>query len=73
MTPATLRRWVRGGADPRRRRRSWSPAEAAHARIVARLRDRGHSIEEIRAATAEGRLAFGYVEDLLPGPRASGR
>lgn len=38
----------------------------AHARIVARLRERGHSLEEIRDATNEGRLAFGYVEDLLP-------
>ena len=46
---------------------AWTPAEAAHARIVARLRHRGHSIAQIRTATAEGRLAFGYVEDLLPG------
>ncbi len=67
VTPATLRRWVRAGLIPGADGLSWSAAEAAHARIVARLRERGHSLEQIRAATAEGRLAFGYIEDLLPG------
>jgi adenylate cyclase len=38
----------------------------AHARIVARLRERGHSLDEIRAATESGRLAFGFVDELLP-------
>jgi adenylate cyclase len=33
---------------------------------VARLRARGHSLAEIRTATKEGRLAFGYIEDLFP-------
>ncbi|MDQ3630810.1 MAG: MerR family transcriptional regulator [Actinomycetota bacterium] len=67
VTPATLKRWVRAGLVPGADGSKWSAAEAAHARIVARLRDRGHSIEQIRTATAEGRLAFGYIEDLLPG------
>ncbi|MCW3011873.1 MAG: adenylate/guanylate cyclase [Solirubrobacterales bacterium] len=67
VTPTTLRRWVKTGLVPGADGSAWSPAEAAHARIVARLRDRGHSIEQIRTATLEGRLAFGYVEDLLPG------
>jgi len=66
VTPATLKRWVRAGLVPGADGSTWSPAEAAHARIVARLRDRGHSLEQIRAATAAGRLAFGYLEDLLP-------
>ena len=35
-------------------------------RLVARLRERGHSIADIRAAIADGRLAFGYIEELLP-------
>ena len=48
----------------------WTPAAVAHARIVARLRERGHSLDEIREARESGRLAFGYIEDLLPG-RAS--
>ena len=34
--------------------------------VVARLRARGHSLDELRRAVREGRLAFGYVEDLLP-------
>ncbi len=67
VTPQTLRRWVRAGLVPGADGSAWSPAEAAHARIVARLRGRGHSIEQIRTATSEGRLAFGYLEDLLPG------
>src|SRR5919204_560159 len=54
-----------GGSPPARRGR-WTPSAVAHARIVARLRERGHSLGEIRRATEEGRLAFGYVEDLLP-------
>jgi adenylate cyclase len=33
---------------------------------VARLRERGHSLEDIRRATDEGRLAFGYLEELFP-------
>jgi adenylate cyclase len=65
VTPATLRRWARQGLVPLAGRR-WTPAAAAHARIVARLRERGHSLREIRAASDEGRLAFGYVEELLP-------
>ena len=67
VAPATLKRWVRAGLIPGADGSEWSAAEAAHARIVARLRGRGHSIEQIRTATAEGRLAFGYIEDLLPG------
>ena len=67
VTPGTLKRWVKAGLIPGADGSSWSAAEAAHARIVARLRSRGHSLGQIRTATEEGRLAFGYVEDLLPG------
>jgi len=35
--------------------------------LVGRMRERGHSLAELRRAVREGRLAFGYVEDLLPG------
>jgi adenylate cyclase len=35
---------------------------------VARLRERGHSLAEIRKAGESGRLAFGYIEDLFPEP-----
>jgi adenylate cyclase len=34
--------------------------------VVARLRERGHSLKDIREATADGRLAFGYIEALFP-------
>ncbi len=69
VTPATLRRWVADGLVPGAPRKAgvdWPPIAVAHARIVARLRQRGHSLQEIRRATKEGRLAFGYVEELMP-------
>ena len=69
VSPATLRRWVKGGLIPQLdddAGGSWSAAAAAQARIVARLRDRGHTIDQIREATDDGRLAFGFIEELLP-------
>jgi adenylate cyclase len=65
VTPATLRRWAAQGVIPQYDGK-WTPAAAAHARIVARLRSRGHSLAAIRRAGQTGRLAFGYVEDLFP-------
>ncbi len=65
VKPATLRRWVRDGLIPQYDG-DWTPAVVGHARVVARMRERGHSLQEIRQATAEGRLAFGYVDVLLP-------
>ena len=67
--PACRRRRCGAGcarADPAVRRRPGPPGAVGHARIVARLRERGHSLEEIRRATEEGRLAFGYIEELFP-------
>ena len=49
--------------------KDWTPAIVAQARIVARLRARGHSLKQIRDATESGRLAFGYVEELLASER----
>ncbi len=66
VTPQTLRRWARDGLVPRARDGRWTRAAVAQARIVARLRERGHSLAEIRAATESGRLAFGFVDELLP-------
>jgi adenylate cyclase len=65
VSPATLRRWARTGVVQNGSER-WPPSAVAHARVVARLRERGHSLQEIRRATEEGKLAFGLVEDLLP-------
>jgi adenylate cyclase len=71
VSPDTLRRWAREGLVPLPDDR-WTPAALAHARIVARLRRRGHSLEEIRAASESGRLAYGFMEDLFP-PRGETR
>jgi adenylate cyclase len=70
VKPATLRRWADTGVVPQAGDGGWNDAAVAHARVVARLRERGHSLQEIRRATDEGRLAFGYMEELLPPPRA---
>jgi adenylate cyclase len=64
VTPATLRRWVRAGAVSAGE--GWTHAAIAHAKVVARLRKQGHSLQEIRAATEAGRLAAGPIEDLFP-------
>ncbi|MEX2448677.1 MAG: adenylate cyclase regulatory domain-containing protein [Solirubrobacterales bacterium] len=63
---STLKRWAEEKVVPVRRGR-WTAAAAAQARVVARMRERGHSLEELRKAGREGRLAFGFVEDLFPG------
>jgi adenylate cyclase len=64
VTPKTLRRWVETGVVPKDG--AWTPAAIAHARIVARLRERGHTLKQIAAAADAGRLSFAYIEDLLP-------
>jgi adenylate cyclase len=70
VRPATLRRWAREGLIPQYNG-SWTPAAVGHARVVARMRERGHSLREIRQATHEGRLAFGYVDLLFAPSEAS--
>jgi adenylate cyclase len=65
VTPATLRRWVRTGLVPQYDG-DWTAAAIGHARVVARMRERGHSLNDIRRATDEGRLAFGFLEELFP-------
>jgi adenylate cyclase len=67
VTVPTLRRWARDGLIPQYDG-EWTPAVVGHARIVARMRDRGHSLAEIRRATADGRLVFGFFEELFPPP-----
>jgi adenylate cyclase len=69
VTPATLKRWVERGVIPDAKEATkdgWTPAAAAHARVVARLRERGHTLDQIKLATSEGRLAYGLLEDLFP-------
>jgi adenylate cyclase len=67
VSPATLRRWVKDGIIPLGNGR-WTPAAVAQARIVARLRERGYSLDQLREAVHSGRLAYGYLEDLFPPP-----
>jgi adenylate cyclase len=64
---STLKRWAAERIVPVRRGR-WTAAAAAQARVVARMRERGHSLEELKRAGREGRLAFGFAEDLFPKP-----
>jgi adenylate cyclase len=69
VTQATVRRWVREGLVPQYEGK-WTPAAASHVRIVARLRERGHSVQKIREASQSGKLAFGYIDELLPSSEA---
>jgi adenylate cyclase len=68
VSTSTLKRWAAAKVIPVKRDR-WTTAAAAQARVVARMRERGHSLAELRGAVRDGRLAFGYVEDLIPGAR----
>jgi adenylate cyclase len=65
ISESTLRRWVAEDIVPLRDG-EWTPAAVAQARLVARLRARGHSLDTVRRAAHEGRLAYGYIEDLFP-------
>ncbi len=66
VTPATLRRWIASGLVPSDGAGGMTEASYGHARVVARLRERGHSLADIRAATESGKLATSYIEGLLP-------
>jgi adenylate cyclase len=61
---STLKRWAEERIVPVRGGR-WTPAAAAQARVVARMRDRGYSLEDLKEAGREGRLAFGFAEELF--------
>jgi adenylate cyclase len=68
VSPSTLKRWAESGVIPDvdGTGDGWSAAAVSLARIVARLRDRGHSLRHIREAARQGRLAYGFVEELFP-------
>ena len=68
VSASTLRRWAAQGVVATERGR-WTAAAAAQARLVSRMRERGHSLAEIRGAVRDGRLATGALEDLVPGPQ----
>ena len=64
VSPATVRRWLQKGLVPGYEGR-WTPAAIAYVRVVARLRARGHALEDIRRASDSGQLAIGPIENLL--------
>jgi adenylate cyclase len=64
VSPATVRRWVARGLVPGYDGR-WTPAALAYVRVVARLRARGHTLEDIKRASDNGQLAIGPIENLL--------
>ena len=70
VSAGTLRRWIAAGVVPEYTG-EWTPAALGKARLVARLRERGYALERIRAATEQGRLAFGGVLELFDDPRDS--
>ena len=61
---STLKRWAEEKIVPVRRGR-WTATAAAQARVVARMRERGYSLADLREAGREGRLAFGFAEELF--------
>jgi hypothetical protein len=76
VPPATLRRWIRSGLVPLANG-TWSDAAIAQARIVARLRARGHTMSQtlavdllpLAAPIMDGlhrRLLRHFVEVTLP-------
>ncbi len=64
VSTATLTRWADEKIVPVRKGR-WTPAAAAQARVVARMRERGHSLEDLKQAGRDGKLAFGFTEDFF--------
>ncbi len=66
VSPATVRRWLKKGLVPGFEGH-WTPAAVAYVRVVARLRERGHTLEEIKQASDSGQLAVGPIETLLSG------
>ena len=65
VSASTLKRWAEEKVLPVKKGR-WTPSLAAQARVVARMRERGHSLEDLKQAGRDGKLAFGLVEDLFP-------
>ena len=61
---STLKRWAQERIVPVRRGR-WTATAAAQARVVARMRDRGYSLDDLKSAGREGKLAFAFVEELF--------
>ena len=64
VSPATVRRWLKKGLVPGFDG-TLTPSAIAYVRVVARLRARGHTLEQIKRASDNGQLAVGPIESLL--------
>lgn len=64
VSTATLTRWADEKIVPVRKGK-WTPAAAAQARVVARMRERGYKLDDLKQAGRDGRLAFGSTEDFF--------
>jgi len=69
VSPATVKRWLKLGLVPGYDGH-WTPAAVAYVRVVARLRARGHTLEQIKRASDNGQLAIGPIETLLSNAEA---
>ena len=67
VSTSTLKRWADEKVVPIQDG-EWTRASAAQARVIARMRERGYSLEDVKDAAEGGRLAFGYAEDLFQVP-----
>src|ERR1044072_9068083 len=68
---STLKRWAAEKIVPVRRggrAGRGAPPGRGGGGVVARMRERGCSLEDLREAGREGRLAFGFTEELFPTP-----
>jgi transposase len=64
VTPGTLRRWAQAGVIPEvDGKGAWTRAAVAHARIVARLRQRGHTLHVDWAVDFTGRVKLKGFDD----------
>ena len=68
VSSGTVRRWVKEGLVPQYNGGGWTAPAARQVGIVARLRERGYTLEQIREASDSGRLALGDVESFLSIP-----
>lgn len=62
VSTSTLTRWADEKVVPVKKGR-WTAGAAAQARVVARMRERGHSLKELKDAGRDGRLASSFAEE----------
>ena len=70
VSPSTLQRWARAGVIPVKKGR-WTTAAAAQARVVGRMRERGHSLESFAARFARAAWRSATSRTCCPGGSAS--